>query len=107
MRRMAIRFIGLAFAFPTMAQGVSQTDTEAGVDVAPITEQFNIDRSDRMTVQVRVNGSAPVPFIVDTGAERTVIASANSRWCFYKTLPALGWGANTKTKALRATAPRW
>ena len=47
MRRMAIRFIGLAFAFPTMAQGVSQTDTEAGVDVAPITEQFNIDRSDR------------------------------------------------------------
>ena len=80
MRRMAIRFIGLAFAFPTMAQGVSQTDTEAGVDVAPITEQFNIDRSDRMTVQVRVNGSAPVPFIVDTGAERTVIARANSRW---------------------------
>ena len=80
MRRVAFGFIGLAFASPAMAQGVPQTDTEAGVDVAPITEQFNIDRSDRMTVQVRVNGSAPVPFIVDTGAERTVIARANSRW---------------------------
>jgi predicted aspartyl protease len=62
-----------------MAQGVPQTGTEAGVDVAPITEQFNIDRSDRMTVQVRVNGSAPVPFIVDTGAERTVIANDFAR----------------------------
>ena len=61
MRRVAFGFIGLAFASPAMAQGVPQTDTEAGVDVAPITEQFNIDRSDRMTVQVRVNGSAPVP----------------------------------------------
>jgi predicted aspartyl protease len=79
MRRVAIRFIGLAFAFPAMAQGVSQTDTEAGVDVAPIIEQFNIDRSDRITVQVRVNGSAPVPFIVDTGAERTVIANDFAR----------------------------
>lgn len=79
MRRVAFGFIGLAFASPAMAQGVPQTDTEAGVDVAPITEQFNIDRSDRMTVQVRVNGSAPVPFIVDTGAERTVIANDFAR----------------------------
>ena len=79
MRRVAFGFIGLAFASPAMAQGVPQTGTEAGVDVAPITEQFNIDRSDRMTVQVRVNGSAPVPFIVDTGAERTVIANDFAR----------------------------
>jgi predicted aspartyl protease len=83
MRRVAFGFIGLAFASPAMAQGVPQTDTEAGVDVAPITEQFNIDRSDRMTVQVRVNGSAPVPFIVDTGAERTVIANDFARNSFF------------------------
>lgn len=43
--------------------------------VASITQDFAIDRSDRMTVQVQVNGSAAVPFIVDTGAERTVIAN--------------------------------
>lgn len=33
------------------------------------------DRSDRMTVGVRINDSGPYPFIVDTGAERTVISS--------------------------------
>jgi predicted aspartyl protease len=38
-------------------------------------QQFQMDRSDRMTVPVRINGSDPFPFIVDTGAERTVIAS--------------------------------
>lgn len=42
---------------------------------AAVVEQFEIDRSDRMTVQVQVNGSAAVPFIVDTGSERTVIAN--------------------------------
>ena len=42
MRRVAFGFIGLAFASPAMAQGVPQTDTEAGVDVAPITEQLTM-----------------------------------------------------------------
>lgn len=41
----------------------------------PIIEKFTIDRSERMTVQVQVNGSEAVPFIVDTGSERTVIAN--------------------------------
>lgn len=39
-----------------------------------ITQGFEIDRSDRMTVPVRINNSEPVDFIVDTGAERTVIS---------------------------------
>lgn len=39
-----------------------------------IVQQFEIDRSDRMTVPVRINNSDPVDFIVDTGAERTVIS---------------------------------
>lgn len=59
----------------------------AARDVAPppqdegpaIIEQFDIDRSDRMTVQVQVNGSEAVPFIVDTGSERTVIANDLAR----------------------------
>lgn len=44
-----------------------------------ISQQFEIDRSDRMTVPVRINGSEPIPFIVDTGAERTVIANDLAR----------------------------
>lgn len=38
-------------------------------------QDIAIDRSDRMTVPVRINGSEPYPFIIDTGAERTVIAT--------------------------------
>jgi predicted aspartyl protease len=54
----------------------AQDDAVAIAEDAPaIIEQFGIDRSDRMTVQVQVNGSEAVPFIVDTGAERTVIAN--------------------------------
>lgn len=79
MRRAAFGFIGLLTAVSAMAQEAPQTEAEASADVAAITEQFNIDRSDRMTVQVRVNGSEAVPFIVDTGAERTVIANDLAR----------------------------
>lgn len=48
-----------------------------GVPIIPelsVVQQFEIDRSDRMTVPVRINNSEPVDFIVDTGAERTVIS---------------------------------
>ena len=50
----------------------------AASDVAsilPQTQEFAVDESQRMTVPVRLNGSEPYPFIVDTGAERTVIAN--------------------------------
>lgn len=79
MRRVAFGFIGFMTAVSAMAQDVPDIEAEASADVAAITEQFNIDRSDRMTVQVRVNGSTAVPFIVDTGAERTVIANDFAR----------------------------
>ncbi len=42
-------------------------------------QEFLIDRSDRMTVPVRINNSIPYPFIVDTGSERTVIANDLAR----------------------------
>jgi 3-methylcrotonyl-CoA carboxylase beta subunit len=34
-------------------------------------------------------------------------ATARFRWCFCRTSPASWWAANTRTKALRAMAPRW
>ena len=67
-------FLGLLMA--AGAPIAAQHDAVAIAEEVPaIIEQFEIDRSDRMTVQVQVNGSEAVPFIVDTGAERTVIAN--------------------------------
>ena len=79
MRRAAIGFIGLLWSVSGIAQDVPVPIADVSPDTAAITEQFDIDRSDRMTVQVRVNGSDAVPFIVDTGAERTVIANDLAR----------------------------
>lgn len=45
------------------------------VEPVAVTEEFIFDTSNRMTVQVQVNGSEAVPFIVDTGSERTIIAN--------------------------------
>ena len=79
MQRSALGFIGLFLSTSVMAQEPPQLTPDAASDVPAITEQFGIDRSNRMTVQVRVNGSDAVPFIVDTGAERTVIANDLAR----------------------------
>lgn len=76
MRRVALGLISLIMAISAFAQDVPETTSE---DTAAIAQQFGIDRTDRMTVQVRVNGSEAVPFIVDTGAERTVIANDLAR----------------------------
>lgn len=76
MRRVALGFISLTMATSAFAQEVPETTSE---DTAAIAQLFGIDRTDRMTVQVRVNGSEAVPFIVDTGAERTVIANDLAR----------------------------
>ena len=76
MNRLALGVLGLAWATSALAQGVPESTPD---DTAAIVQQFAIDRTDRMTVQVQVNGSEPVPFIVDTGAERTVIANDLAR----------------------------
>lgn len=52
-----------------MAAGVPETPAPAEQNVA-----LGTDRSDRMTVPVRVDGSEEMPFVIDTGAERTVIS---------------------------------
>ncbi len=57
---------------PKLAPEVAALD----LPTAPLaTQEFIVDDSERMTVPVRINGSDPYPFIVDTGAERTVIAN--------------------------------
>jgi predicted aspartyl protease len=40
---------------------------------------FKFDRSDRMTVPVRLGGKGPYRFLVDTGADRTAVSTAIAR----------------------------
>ncbi|MDM7971567.1 MAG: retroviral-like aspartic protease family protein [candidate division Zixibacteria bacterium] len=61
--------LGLASA----QDGAPPSDVPAVPELS-IIQQFEIDKTDRMTVPVRINNSEPVDFIVDTGAERTVIS---------------------------------
>jgi predicted aspartyl protease len=61
-----------AIHFPTLAQ---EGNSAAPQPIPDLIQEFDVDRTQRMTVQVQVNGSEAVPFIVDTGAERTVIAN--------------------------------
>ncbi len=44
------------------------------ITVVPFIEPFDLDASRRMSVKVMVGGKGPFSFLVDTGAERTVIA---------------------------------
>ncbi|KQZ73937.1 hypothetical protein ASE06_16630 [Sphingopyxis sp. Root214] len=44
------------------------------VTVVPFIQPFDLDASRRMSVKVMVGGKGPFSFLVDTGAERTVIA---------------------------------
>ena len=68
----------VAIAATVLAGPIAAQDPTSVPEVTefldPIAQEFELDRSERMTVQVRVNGSEPVPFIIDTGAERTVIS---------------------------------
>jgi predicted aspartyl protease len=77
MKRLALASFAAAATLAVSPSAISAQD--AGTDLAVVpsnfVQDFEVDRSDRMTVPVRINGSEPYPFIVDTGAERTVIAS--------------------------------
>jgi len=75
----------LAFcAMPCLGFGALAQDTADMATAEPsIFQDFEIDRSDRMTVPVQVNGSTAVPFIVDPGAGWTVMVRKNPL-CFSK-----------------------
>jgi predicted aspartyl protease len=64
---------------PLQAQQAEPATQDVAVIPSNFVQEFEVDRSDRMTVPVRINGSEPYPFIVDTGAERTVIANDLAR----------------------------
>jgi predicted aspartyl protease len=54
---------------------IPQTADAAGsTAVAPLIQPFDIDASRRMSVPVMIGAAGPFSFLVDTGAERTVIS---------------------------------
>lgn len=77
-KRVLAGALALLALSPASAQQASTADMPAvteGELVPGFVQEFDVDRSDRMTVPVSINGSITYPFIVDTGAERTVIAN--------------------------------
>ena len=77
---LALGAVLLTAAAPLTAQ-VRTTELEtvsglANVDKTTQTEdvRFKNDHNDRMTVPVRVSGSGPYRFLVDTGADRTAVS---------------------------------
>ncbi|MCW5646800.1 MAG: aspartyl protease family protein [Sphingopyxis sp.] len=47
---------------------------EMASEIVPFIQPFDLDATRRMSVQVTIGGQGPFAFLVDTGAERTVIA---------------------------------
>jgi len=45
-----------------------------GSEITPFVQPFDLDATRRMSVQVMIGGQGPYSFLVDTGAERTIIA---------------------------------
>ncbi len=68
---------GMALLSPLSGQDLANP-TEPGGPIDTFIS-YDSDRSDRMTVPVSIGGNGPYRFIVDTGAERTVIASELAR----------------------------
>ena len=56
----------------------------------PLFQPFRIDRTNRVAVEVRVNGAGPYYFIVDTGSERSVISGELAQDLLLESGPALG-----------------
>ena len=83
---MVLRFLGIAaLALTASTPGLAQnsapaappTVAPAGVDNNTQTEdvRFRTDSGDRMTVPVRLSGTGPYRFLIDTGADRTAISA--------------------------------
>lgn len=83
-----IQFVAILAFLAGVPVGAQDGDAPTPPQAA-IIDEFQIDESQRMTVQVQVNGSEAVPFIVDTGAERTVIANDFARTLALESGPML------------------
>jgi predicted aspartyl protease len=97
-RSVAIAAFGFALLSPAQANDPvpAIADTVAADTIvadaatpAAFVQDLAFDRSNRMTVPVRINGSQPYPFIVDTGAERTVIANDLAKFLALEAGPKL------------------
>ncbi len=60
---------------PTVLPSTEASDLTAQTLQPLLVQPIILDRADRMTLPVHINGSGPYGFIVDTGAERTVISN--------------------------------
>ena len=91
MGRQSLKLFALALAGLMLSGAANSQDISglAAEPVAGIIQEFAIDNSERMTVQVQVNGSTAVPFIVDTGSERTVIANDLAKQLLLESGPRL------------------
>ncbi len=74
----------LAFAAPGVAQSAPVAAVEAPSSATASTDPLYVqpillDRTDRMTLPVHIGGQGPFGFVVDTGAERTVISHELAR----------------------------
>ena len=71
--RFALPALAALLAAPVVAQEAIPSADEPRIEVV---EQIDLgeDRTERMTVPVRIEGRGPYSFIVDTGSERTVIS---------------------------------
>ncbi|MEE4349844.1 MAG: retroviral-like aspartic protease family protein [Pacificimonas sp.] len=69
-----IRFRAVAAAISAvMLTGMNTPEPPPPSDEDAMEVTLGQDRSNRMTVDVSVNGEGPYPFVIDTGAERTMI----------------------------------
>jgi predicted aspartyl protease len=81
--RAGLAAFAVSLALPSATNG-QPVDAEAG-NVAPgldaDTDDVGIgqDRRDRMTVPISIDGKGPYQFLIDTGAERTVISAELAR----------------------------
>ncbi|WP_432768529.1 MAG: hypothetical protein HEQ22_14300 [Sphingopyxis sp.] len=60
-------------AFPA-APATTVTEPALTSEITPFVQPFDLDATRRMSVKVIVGGEGPFSFLVDTGAERTIIA---------------------------------
>jgi predicted aspartyl protease len=80
-RRSVVLAVALAYGPGLNAQNVTRMDAVNGVPEIDRTTQaqdvrFKDARGDRMTVAVRLGGTGPYQFLVDTGADRSAVSSA-------------------------------
>lgn len=64
-----------AVAVPAASDAIDEVvEPSMASDIVPFIQPFDLDATRRMSVKVMVGGKGPFAFLVDTGAERTVIA---------------------------------